>query len=299
MSVLSQPQGTPERVWSLIDGIQAAGGSLTAQDYAALLNPGYIREGNTIAIDPKRAQNATGVSTSLKLVVKEGDSYQFALGSPVTPEDFPDAVHDVLLSLGRSEPNAVMLNAYAWIVAESHRRKDLAWCNDMDRTSFVDAMLAGLTGEDEDGSRPMNTTKLPAWQRWMVFLGLCQDLPATEKTNYWHFSPARRIARELVRAEVPYGESVPLSELLSAVAIRCPYLDGGSKYSLACKAIGYVHPPRVLSAALTVGLRELEADGILDFDLVGDSRDAVQFVPDPSFRTNSFNRVTVRGRLPR
>lgn len=297
MSVLSQPQGTPERVWSLIDGLQAAGGILQAEDYSALLNPGYVREGNMVAISPTQAKDATGVSTNLNLVVKEEDNYRLVGTSLITSEIFPDLVHDIFLACAPGEPDAVMLDAYAWLIAESHRRKDLAWCTTMDNNSFVDAMRAGLKGEDDDGSRTMNTTRLPAWRRWQVFLGLCQALPATEKTNYWHFSPARRIARELVRAKVPIETSISLTEFLGVVAERCPYLDGGSKFSSVCNSLGYVHSPRELSAALTVGLRELEADGLLEFSLIGDSSDAVQFLSDPSFRTNSFNRVSVRGSL--
>jgi len=297
LSVLSQPQGTPERVWSLIDGLQAAGGLLRQEDFVALLNPGYTREGSTVAVHRTQAQNAVGVSTSLKLVEKEGSEFRLAVATGITRESFSDLIHDVLLEFRGAEPNAVMLDAYAWLVAESHRRKDLAWCADMDRTSMVEAMLVGLTGDDDDGSRPMNTTKLPAWQRWLVFIGLCEDLPTPSKSNFWHFSPARRIARELARAEVEVDMPMSGSDFMRLIALRCPYLDGGRKYAQACTSIGYTHGPRELSAALTVGLRELEADGILDFNLIGDSSDALYFVPDPSFRTNSFNRVTVRGSI--
>lgn len=294
MSVLSRPQGTPERVWSLIDGLQVAGGLLPSEDYAALLNPGYARDGIDVAVKKEQAQDATGVSTTLGLVMKDGSAYRFVFDPPITPAQFPDVVHEILIGVEDGEPNAVILDAYAWLVAESHRRNDLGWCANLDRDTFVDTMLVGLTGKDEDGSRPMNKTKLLAWQRWLVFLGLCEDLPATPKTSFWHFSPARRIARELVRAGVPRGQTMSGSEFLRLVAGRCPYLDGGHRYTRACAALGYVHSPRDLSAAMTVGLRELEADGVLEFGLLGDSGDALHFVSDASFRTNSFNRVTVR-----
>lgn len=295
MSVLSRPQGSPERVWSLIDGLQGAGGLLPSEDYAALLNPGYARAGIDVGVKKEQAQDATGVSTSLGLVMKDGSAFRFVPESSIMPAQFPDVVHDILLGIENGEPNAVILDAYAWLVAESHRLEDLSWSANVDRDTFVNAMLVGLTAKDEDGSLPMNKTKLLAWQRWLVLLGLCEDLPATPKTSFWHFSPARRIARELARAGLPRGHTMSGSEFLRLVAGRCPYLDGGHKYTRARTALDYAHPPRDLSAAMTVGLRELEADGVLEFGLLGDSGDALHFVSDTSFRTNSFNRVTVRG----
>lgn len=295
MSVLSQPQGTPERVWSLVNGIQASGGTLSSEDFAALLNPGYMREGAKIMAERTLAQNASGVSTSLRLVVKEGNSFRYALNAPLSHAAFPDTIHDILVSTPDDEANSTILNAYAWMVVESHRQKDLSWSAFKDSTSFVEEMLVGLTGDDDDGARPMNTTKLPAWRRWLVCLGLCEGLPTSTTGTLWHFSPTRRIALELQRASVPVNQPISGSELLRMIADRCPYLDGGKKYVRACSKLGYVHPPRELSAALTVGLRELEAEGILEFGLLGDSSDALLLIHDPSFRTNSFNRVTVRG----
>ena len=60
--------------------------------------------------------------------------------------------------------------------------------------------------------------------------------------------------------------------------------------------MGYVHGERELSAALTVGLRELASEGFLEFGIVGDSSDAMLLVPDPTLKNNSFNRVTIRAR---
>ncbi len=294
MSILSQPQGTPERVWSLVNGIQAIGGTLSPDDFGALLNPGYVRDGAKVIAERTLAQDATGVSTSLRLIVKEGNSFHCALEQSLTHEAFPDLIHDILINTPDEESNSTILNAYAWLVAESHKQKDLSWSTFKDTKSFVEDMLEGLTGDDDDGARPMNTTKLPAWRRWVVFLGLCESLPGLVNAPFWHFSPARRIKKELQRANVPEGQTITGSELLRVIANRCPYLDGGRKYQKACSKMGYVHGQRELSAALTVGLRELEAEEVLEFGLLGDSSDALLMVPDPTLRTNSFNRVKIR-----
>ena len=284
-------------MWSLIGGLQAAGGILPHDDYIALLNPGYDREGTSIMVDRNLAGDSTGVAAALGLVTKEEGTYRLTVND-VGPVQFADLVHDRLLAAEDGSPDAVILEAYAWLVAESHRRKDLGWSAAPDRDDFVDDMLVGLTGQDDDGTRPMNTTKLPAWRRWLVFLGLAIDLPMTLRRSAWHFCPARRIALELERAGLPRGATLAGAEFARIVGERCPYLDGGRKYRQACRRLGYVHPSRDLSAAMTIGLRELEADGVLEFSLLGDSGDALHFVPDPSFRNNSFNRVILREATP-
>lgn len=294
MSILSQPQGSPERVWSLVNGIQASGGKLSPEDFGALLNPGYMRDGAKIFAERTLAQDATGVCTSLRLVIKESNSFHYALEKSLTYDTFSDIIHDILINTPDEEANSTVLNAYAWLVAESHKQRDLSWSAFKDTRSFVEEMLEGLTAADDDGARPMNTTKLPAWRRWLAFLGLCESLPGLTNAPLWHFSPARRIKKELQRVSLPEGQTITGSELLRVIANRCPYLDGGRKYQKACSKMGYVHGQRELSAALTVGLRELEAEEVLEFGLLGDSSDALLMVPDPTLRTNSFNRVTIR-----
>lgn len=294
MSILSDTLGTPERVWSLVNGIQTSGGTLSLEDFGALLNPGYVRDGTQIITKSDFTKNATGVAASLRITTREGNLYRYTVEEPLTLQTFPDFVHDTLVNTPDEQANSTILNAYAWLVAESHRQKDLSWSTFKDRESFVEEMLVGLSGDDDDGGRPMNTTKLPAWRRWLAFIGLCESLPGATSEPLWHFSPARRIKRELQRAGLPAEQTLTGSEVMKVISMRCPYLDGGRKYQRACTKIGYVHSPRELSAAITVGLRELEAEGTLEFGLLGDSGDALHFVQDPAFRTNSFNRVTIR-----
>lgn len=277
-----------------MNGIQASGGKLSPEDFGALLNPGYMRDGAKIFAERTLAQDATGVCTSLRLVIKESNSFHYALEKSLTYDTFSDIIHDILINTPDEEANSTVLNAYAWLVAESHKQRDLSWSAFKDTRSFVEEMLEGLTAADDDGARPMNTTKLPAWRRWLAFLGLCESLPGLTNAPLWHFSPARRIKKELQRVSLPEGQTITGSELLRVIANRCPYLDGGRKYQKACSKMGYVHGQRELSAALTVGLRELEAEEVLEFGLLGDSSDALLMVPDPTLRTNSFNRVTIR-----
>ena len=68
MSVLSSPQGTPERVWSLVAGLVALGGETDRETFDALLNPGYVKDGEQVRAKDTLAANALGAASSLGVV---------------------------------------------------------------------------------------------------------------------------------------------------------------------------------------------------------------------------------------
>jgi hypothetical protein len=159
---------------------------------------------------------------------------------------------------------------------------------DVGASTFVDMMAAGLVGQDEEGGRPMNTTKAPAWRRWLRFLGLSAALPGDGNDLP---SPARREALELRRSGLASDAVIAADEFIRLIAQRCPYLDQGRLFSLACERIAYRPAGRQLSPVLTLALRDLETDGLLTLLLSGDSSDALILTPDPAYRTASFNAV--------
>ncbi|WP_209508109.1 hypothetical protein [Ruegeria sp. HKCCSP335] len=294
MSVLSRPQGTPDRVWSLISGLKSAEFDLTPDDFLGLLNPGYNRAGVTEIAKTNLARDATGVANALGLVERENSLVCLRVADIETLDDMRDAVHRSLLTCQEGTPDAVILDAYSWLVAESHRRKELDWILATPADALVDMMSAGLIGEDEDGSRPMNTTKLPALRRWLEFIGLGVFLPIGKQTPFYP-SAAKRISVELQREMNSVSNPMTGIEFLDLLSTLCPYLDQGILFRRACERIGYTANPRQLSAIATVSLREIEAQGLIEFNLVGDSSDAISFVHDPSFKTNSFNQVKLIG----
>lgn len=288
MSLLSRPQGTPERVWSLVGGLAGAGGEIGRDEFAALLNPGYLRGGQEVRATPILIADATGVATALGLVERDGGMTRLSGDTPGSPAALANHVHDRLCAAPDADADAVILQAYAWLVAEAHRRQDISWMFDVGAATFVDMMASGLIGQDEEGGRPMNTTKAPAWRRWLRFLGLGVPLP--DDGNDFP-SPARRIVIELRRAGMEPGVTVGAEEFVRLIGQRCPYLDRGRLFALACERIGYRPAARQLSPVLTLALRELEADGLLTLMLSGDSSDALILTPDPAYRTGTFNAV--------
>ena len=68
MSVLSSPQGTPERVWSLVAGLSALGGECDRQTFDSLLNPGFMKDGVLVRAKDSLAADALGAASSLGLI---------------------------------------------------------------------------------------------------------------------------------------------------------------------------------------------------------------------------------------
>jgi hypothetical protein len=292
MSVLSSPQGVPERVWSLVGGLAGLGGKSDRETLDRLINPGFEKDGILVQAAPKLAGDALGAASSLGLVlIDKGEAHLGDKASAASPIEFSDHVHDILVTLSEEDTDRVLLEGYAWIAAESDRQEDLAWIYELSREEFADKANEGLVGDDEDG-RAMNPTKAVAWRRWLLFLGLGVPLPLTHVPDFP--SPASRIARELERARVKRGEEMPAGEFLKLLAKRMPYLDGGSLFIQACKRIGHKPKPRRLSPLLSAALRDLHDEQAIVLRPVGDSADMVRLSDDPAHEIQTFNRVRVR-----
>ena len=99
MTLLSSPQGTPERVWSLVSGLSALGGKSARATYDALLNPGFERDGVEVKAKATLAADAHNAAMSLGLVDGARDQVHLAVALPDNFASFADLVHDRLIGL--------------------------------------------------------------------------------------------------------------------------------------------------------------------------------------------------------
>jgi hypothetical protein len=292
MSVLSSPQGVPERVWSLVAGLSAIGGKTDRESLDRLINPGFEKDGMTILTKPDLANNSFGAASSLGLIrVDKGEAVLADGMRAQAPSEFADYIHDLLLELPSGHSDRVLLEAYAWVAATSDREEDLAWLYELSREEFADKANENLVGDDEDG-RAMNSTKAVPWRRWLVFLGLGVPLPLTNQPDFP--SPAPRIAREIERAKVKRGEEMSAKDFLALLSNRMPYLDGGALYKQACDRIGHKPKERRLSPLLSAALRDLHDEGTIRMRPRGDSADMVRLSDDPAHEIQTFNLVVIR-----
>lgn len=289
MSVLSSPQGTPERVWSLVAGLTALGGECERQTFDALLNPGYVKDGKPFSASNALAVNAHGAASSLGLVELGREKAILAAGLSFSDAAaLADHVHDRLAALKSGETDSAILDAYSWLAARSDREGGLEWIYELGREEFADDANAALVGQDDDG-RLMNTTKIPAWRRWLAFLGLGVPLPLANTPDFP--TPTERLARELERAAIPPGTVLSGEQFLTLVAGRMPYLDRGRLFVQACQRIGHVPSSRRLSPLLSLALRDLHEDETLKLTLSGDSSTHIQLATDPVPSVEAFTAV--------
>lgn len=289
MSVLSSPQGTPERVWSVIAGLQALGGEADRPTFNALLNPGYIKEGGEVRAKDLLANEAPSAASSLGLIDLGRDKVTMAPG--LTVQDyvaFADHIHDSLIALAPDHIDGVLLETYAWVAAECDRQNDLGWIYDWGREDFANRAKRAVRGEEGAGGG-VNPSNITAWRRWLNFLGLGISLPLTSVPDFP--VPTLRLARELERADVATGTVQTAEEFLTLIARRMPYLDRGRLFLLACQRIGHQPAARQLSPLLSAALRDLHDGGSLSLKISGDASTHVRLTPDPAHAVQAFTSV--------
>jgi hypothetical protein len=232
------------------------------------------------------AGDAHSAALSLKLVEANREAVNLAIDAPNDFATFADLVHDQLLGLENGDSNAIILDGYAWIVAESDRQGGLEWIYQTGRDDFAERINAGLSGTE------MNTTKAVAWRRWLAFLGLGVTMPSDRNAPDFP-SPSRRIHRELTRAGLKAGDQLSAEELMSLLARRMPYLDRGRLFAQVCQRMGHTANLGRLSPLLSGTLRDLHDDQTIRLVPSGDSAERVRLSQDNSHPIDAFTTVSI------
>lgn len=288
MSLLTNTQGSPERVWSTLAGL-ATFGEQSRAELESLLNPGFLKPG----LEPVKTVNirqVIGAASSLGAVEGDRTSAMTALkASALSQVEMSDWMHDVLCAFEPHNKDAVILETFAWLVARSDQAASMSWIHEMNADAFANAAGEGLLGLDDDGGVKMNKEKVVAWRRWLVFLGLATPLPFPLLPQPL---AASRLRRELARAGVA-GTTLGAQEFMALVAQRLPYLDRGRLFLQACERLGRRPSNQRLSPMLSIALRDLEDEGFLQLAQLGDSGGILQLAEDPAHLTKGFLNVTI------
>lgn len=284
MSLLSSPQGTPERVWSLVAGLSALGGTSPRGTYDDLLNPGFERDGAEVKAKAALAADAHNAALSLGLVESGRDQVSLSAPVPADFAGFADLLHDRLAALEADGPDSAILEGYAWMAAESDRQGGVEWIYQTGRDAFADQANSGLSGKE------MNTTRLPAWRRWLAFLGLGVTMPHDRNAPDFP-SAAARMVRELERSEHAAGTQLGANEFITLLARRMPYLDRGRLFHQACQRIGHAPNGARLSPLSSSALRELHDDQSIRLVPSGDAAERVRLMEDTAHPIDAFTTV--------
>lgn len=295
MSLLSSTQGTPERVYSLIHAISASGGSLTRAHASSWLDPGFSRNDQVIsAVKSVAFDQVLGAATSLGAVLSDGGVLKLSPSCRVSSfQQFCDWVHQTLISLDSAEKDAVILETLAWVYVKSDRHRSTHWIHEMTPDAFADAADENLpAGDDDDGQRRINRTKLPSWRRWLLSLGLMVQLPSHSQP---HPLPDERAAREVGKSSFSKNVQIPAKEFLTTLASGLPYIDGGRMFVDAARRIDQLPSVDRLSPILSATLRNLHDDGSIELVVRGDAGAAlVRLANETAHTVQAFQAVIVR-----
>lgn len=295
MSILSSTQGTPERVWSLVSLVAANEGRMDRADAANWLNPPFLENGKLVD-DKESFAQVQGAATALGALTINNKALELNQACDTTDyRSFADWTHQHLRSLGSDQKDAVILEAYAWVLARCRQEGDSAWLRAMPASEQADAINEALPdGSDDDGDRRMNTSKLASWRRWLIFMGLMEELPMTG-TSRFHLSTTKRLHREIERSDLPRNVEVSAEDFLFRVRSEAPYLDGGKMFLASARNNSIASDERRLSPVLSSALRDLHDAGVLELKILGDRPGYHSLTGDIAHKVSAFHALTIRG----
>lgn len=274
MSLLTDTQGTPERVWSCAKAVAAAGGVLDRNDLARLLNPRFVRNGEIRDVEKAHTQ-AIGATVSLDLIELKGGVYVSCAAMADDYGSFSDQVHDRLCSIPADDPDFLIAEGFAWTVVKTDQRQSLQWC-----AGSADTIAADIEhdiGNPVGGTLRYNPTKINAWRRWIQFLDLAIELPGNLGLQP---SITGRLMRELARSELPRETEIPVQDFLATIARAMPYVDGGALHAAVAARMGTTVERRKVSRLMSMALRDLADDGHIELRVRGDSANTVELAID-------------------
>lgn len=285
MSLLSDTNHSPQRVFALLRLLEAEGGTLDFDTIKNWFKPNFRgveqrnAEGEHINI-----RQMLGAATSLELIISDAQN-QYRLQGPVptTLDDFADLVHDRLVAVDWNDADSIVLEAFAAMITLSEAGQGTAWldANAKERASRINnAVRRDATEEEDEAKKRFNSTKASPWKRWIVFLGLGISMPP--KGDLYPY-PVARLEREIarLRASGLLGDEADIETFIGAITRRMPYLDGGRLFTASADQIRLPPMGRRLSRILTGALRDLHDDERIALVTIGDAKESYTMTGEP------------------
>jgi len=283
MSILSSPQGRPERVYSLYRARTVVSPEITNVLMRPFLSPGFESDGETIIMKQELLADVFGAAQVFDLPEMATQTREF----PLSYENFLDRLHSKLASLDANHIESVLLRSFAFFVVKSEREGNTSWL-DENRQGIEDQITSALSSISDD-SIAMNSTKFTAWRKWMVALGLMVPNPRAKSLEILDVSG--RLERELRGPSFENVGVMSAKDFLGRVARTMPYLDGGVMYNELSQSLSVTPRQGVVSRVLSYALQDLHTDRVLSLSLQGDGAGSYQLKGDDLHERQSFMEV--------
>ena len=284
MSLLSDTNHSPQRVFALLRLLDVQGGELDFETVKAWFKPPF-RGGPPQESDGDHTniRQLLGAASSLGMIESTAQNrYRLVGRPPETLAEFADAVHDHLIQVDWDNADSIVLEAYAAMVAITEVEEGTSWLdlNTKDRAMRInDAVRHRVKESEDENSKRFNSTKASPWKRWILFLGL--GIPMSKSDLYPY--PVQRLQREIERghAEKNVLGQIEIEPFLAFVSARLPYLDGGRLFQSAVDQLRLPPLERRLTRVLTAALRDLHDDKRLILETIGDAKQSYSLSGEP------------------
>jgi hypothetical protein len=291
MSLMSDIQGTPERVWALLKILKAQGGELSRPALKNWMDP--------FESDPKGTalENTIGAAESLSLAESDKASVRLTVKSlPTDIVGFARLVHGRLVKTPLDHADSVVLEVLAWFMARSAREENTTWIADMATEDICNLIRKEIAVGADD--KRFNSTRYPRWRDWMSFLGLGVDLPRSGNSSTFYPCITERLSGVVADpdGDLPLEEEIDAARFVKVVSTAMPYVDSGALFITAIGRVKTAPTPRQLSPVLSIALRDLNAEGVIELRMQGDARDAITLTNDPTEKVQAFRQVVVKKR---
>lgn len=312
MSILTSPQGRPERIWSLLRLLEAFGEpdegvnspGLNKQEVQQWMIPSTFS-----SLDANAVSSTISCATSLGLVQRGRSGVYLNCSVPESREAFSDLLHERLLAAastvpieGESDddessesagPNRVLMQVYAFFIVMTEKKGGFSWIKESNSKSLAESIDAGLPrlSQMPEGKRQFNPTRLSPWRAWMIYLGLGQEgvsLP------WFYPTVTERLKRELsfLGKSLGFNQEIKSDDFLDALGLRMPYLDRGHLFTQLSE-VNNCPPNPYISRVLSNALRELHHDKVIELKVLGDSG-GIRLTHDPTTKDlNMFHGLII------
>jgi hypothetical protein len=279
VSLLSDIQGRPHTVRTLLDAMKHLGGILRDDELSRWFLPGVF-EGPDPQKTATRVRQALGCARSLGWVETERRSVHRLtdLEIPTSPAAFLDHLHATLCRTDKVEDRRI-LEAYAVVVLQIEGERTTDWLEDWTNDHLADFIDAALRGGRKDGERLFNKDKVPSWREWLEAIGLGWN---SQTLGHFLPDPVVRLQRELSDLTTQFGveQEIPPYDFLGAVGRRMPYLDRGEILNDISERMKRPLPTDQVSVVLARALRDLEQDGVIELVSRGDAASRGLRIPE-------------------
>lgn len=290
MALLSATQGSPERVWSLTQVLNAHGGKTTSRNLSAWMNPCFtgVDAGNDQSMALSQTLDAARGLGIIRSAGTGDGEVELIVDIPEKFAEFPKLIHSLLLGSQSEDADYRLFEVFACVVMLSQKKGNTLWTRSK-AEEFADQINKALVeAGDNDAEKSMNPTKLPPWRRWMTFLGLQIQILKGEYVPYTTAALEREVINNL-----PKGQEISAKDLLSEISKKMPYLDAGEIHEKVCKRSGFEADASVCSPILSAALIEMEDDKKIKITAVGDTAGYVSLVLPSTGNKRSFSLIQV------